>query len=157
MWQISIIVGIITEKSWKHCGYKGEIVRFNPFPHIDAFWRLCSRKLFWKHSDKRRNCSKRAISPFDTMFSTFSHRLSIQLKRFSMFWQNMFKVVCCRIVVWGKGLSNFSFCHDVFKSLLLQMSQNASTGGKGLKGASCLVRMFCGVLVQETTIIVHGY
>ena len=40
------------------------------------------------------------------MFSTFCHRLSIQLWRFSMFWQNTFKVVCCRIVVWGKGLRN---------------------------------------------------
>ena len=76
----------------------------NPFPHIVAFWRLCEQTAFWKHSDKRRNCTKRAISPFATMFSTFSHRTSIQLKRFSMFWQNMFKVVCCSIVVWGIGL-----------------------------------------------------
>ena len=58
---------------------------------------------FWKHIDKRRNCTKRAISPFATMFSTFCPRLSIQLWRFSMFWQNTFKVVCCRCVVWGKG------------------------------------------------------
>ena len=41
------------------------------------------------------------------MFSTFSHRLSIQLKRFSIFLQNMFKVVCCRIVISGKGLNNY--------------------------------------------------
>ena len=34
---------------------------------------------FRKHCDKRRNCSKKAISPFATIFSTFSHRLSIQL------------------------------------------------------------------------------
>ena len=34
---------------------------------------------FWKHSDKRRNYSKQAISHFATMFSTFSHRLSILL------------------------------------------------------------------------------
>ena len=52
---------------------------------------------FWKHSDKRRICSKQAISRFATMFSTFSHRLSIQLKRFPTFWQNMFKVVGCKI------------------------------------------------------------
>ena len=30
-------------------------------------------------------------------------------------------------------LSNFSFCHNVFKSRLLQMRQNASIGRKGLK------------------------
>ena len=64
---------------------------------------------FSKRSDKRRNCSKQAISPFATMFSTFSHRLSVQLKRFSIFWQNMLKVVCCRIIVWGKGLNNKNF------------------------------------------------
>ena len=76
-----------------------------PFPHIDAFWRLCSRRLFENIiGNKRRNYTKRAISPFATMFSTFCHRLSIQLWRFSIIWQNMFKVVCCRIVVWGKGL-----------------------------------------------------
>ena len=40
------------------------------------------------------------------MFSTFSpFRLSIQLWRFSMFWQNTFKIVCCRIAVWWKGLT----------------------------------------------------
>ena len=44
-----------------------------PFPHIDAFWSLCSRWLF------ENIVTKRAISPFYTMFSTFSHRLSIQL------------------------------------------------------------------------------
>ena len=76
----------------------------------------------WKHCGKRRNCSFWAISSFVTMFSksrqnepfllfstifsTFSHSLSIQLKRFSIFWQNMFKYVCCRIGVWGKGLSS---------------------------------------------------
>ena len=51
----------------------------NTFPHIDAFWRLCSRRLFGNISDKRTNCLKRAVSPFATVFSTFSHRLSIQL------------------------------------------------------------------------------
>ena len=57
------------------------------------------------------------------MFSTFSHRLSIQLWGFSIFLQNMFKVFCCRIVVWGKGLMiNHSFysmcyCHNSFNSV----------------------------------------
>ena len=93
----------------------------------------------------------------------------------------MFNIVCCRIVVWGKGLnlshiqqicsrrlckhldsnkvnlskwthtltywidletlwqkekllvlSNFFFCHKVFKSRLLQKHQKVSTWGKGL-------------------------
>ena len=87
------------------------IPAFKPFEHLDHCWCISSRtslenilKLGEKHSDKRRNCSERAISPIVTMFSTFSHRLSTQLQRFSIFWQSMFKVVCCRIVVWGKGL-----------------------------------------------------
>ena len=29
-------------------------------------------------------------------------------------------------------MSNLTFCHNVFKSRLLQMRQNASAGGKGL-------------------------
>ena len=75
------------------------------FPSYRRFLTPMQQTAFWKHSDKRRNCSKRAISPFATMFSTFSHRLSIQIKRFSIYWQNMFELVCCRIVVWRKGLT----------------------------------------------------
>ena len=41
-------------------------------------------------------------------------------------------------------MSNFSFCHNVFKSHLLQMHQNASIGGKGLTEAimSCFLSSF---------------
>ena len=78
--------------------------RFKPFPSYRCFLTPVQQTDFWKHGDKRRNCSRRAISIFVTMFSIFSHRLSIQLKRFCIFWRNMFRVVCCRIGVWGKGL-----------------------------------------------------
>ena len=44
-------------------------VKLSPFPHIDAFWPSVDD--FWKHRDKWRNCSNRAIPPFATMFSTF--------------------------------------------------------------------------------------
>ena len=81
--------------------------RLNPFPSYKRFLTPLQQTAFWKHSDKRSYFTKRAISPFATMFSTFSHRLSIQLLRYSIFCHNMFKVVCCRIVVWGKGLSIF--------------------------------------------------
>ena len=50
-----------------------------PFPSYICFLKPMQQRAIWKHSDKRRNCSERAISPFDTMFSTFSRRLSIQL------------------------------------------------------------------------------
>ena len=38
----------------------------NPFPNIDTF---CSSRILKKKCDKKRNCSKLAISPFATMFS----------------------------------------------------------------------------------------
>ena len=47
---------------------KGQIFlisMFNPFPHINAFWRLCSRRLFENIVTIEYNCS---ISPFATMF-----------------------------------------------------------------------------------------
>ena len=52
------------------------------------------------------------------MFSTFCHRLSVQLwSRFSMFWQNTFKVVFSRIVVWGKGWSE-----KWYRSIMVRLS-----------------------------------
>ena len=80
---------------------KREIARFEQFLLLS----LCFQKAVF---------TKRAISPFATMFSTFCHRLSIQLWIFSIFWQNTSKVVCCRIVVWGKGLkmNNLVFSHQ---------------------------------------------
>ena len=50
-----------------------------PFPSYRRFLMPLQQIAVWKHSDKRRNCSKQAIYPFNTMFSTFSHKLSIQL------------------------------------------------------------------------------
>ena len=95
---------------WK----RGKRLLTTTFPSCRRFLTPLQQTAFWKHSDKRRNCTKRAISPFATMFSTFVHRLSIQLWRFSMFWQNTFKVVCCRFVVWGKGLtSTFPSSHEL--------------------------------------------
>ena len=42
----------------------------NPFPHTDAFWRLCSRRLL-KTMWLKKKLLKQAISPFAAMFSTF--------------------------------------------------------------------------------------
>ena len=81
----------VWEKSCNHWNIQMEV---NPFPHINAFWRLCSRQLFENIVTKEEN----AFSDFATMFSTLHHRSSI-------FWQTLFKVFCCRIVVWGKGLN----------------------------------------------------
>ena len=48
------------------------------FPSYSRFLTPLQQTAFWKHSDNRWNCSNREISPFATIFSTFSHRLSIQ-------------------------------------------------------------------------------
>ena len=77
----------------------------NPFPHIDAFWRLCSRRPFENVVTREEIAQNVQFLLLPQMFSTFCHRLSIQLWRFSIFLKNTFKVVCCRIAVWGKGLS----------------------------------------------------
>ena len=37
---------------------------------IDTHFNASTTDSFWKHCGKRRNCSKRAFSPFPTMFST---------------------------------------------------------------------------------------
>ena len=93
-------------KSLPHRGYillQIILITFNLFPHIDAFWHLCSRQLFENIVTKEEIAQNEQFLLI--MFSTFSHiRLSIQLKRFSIFWQNMFKVFCCKHAVWGKGL-----------------------------------------------------
>ena len=50
------------------------VISFNPFPHIDALWRLCSRRLFENMVTKEEIAQKKQFpSPFDTIFSTFTH------------------------------------------------------------------------------------
>ena len=60
----------------------------------------CSRWLL-KNTGKRRNCSWCTILPFAMMFSTFFHLC----RDFPYFSLDIFKVICCRFVVWQKGLS----------------------------------------------------
>ena len=61
---------------------------FNPFPPVDA-------DCFRKHRDKRRNA---------TMFSTFFGNNTYNYRDFLYFCIEVFKVVCCRFYVCGKGL-----------------------------------------------------
>ena len=79
---------------------------FNPFPHIDAFWHLELQKIaFWKHGNKKRNCSKQAISPFVTMFSNLFNYCTFIWSELINFFGSVFKVVSCRFFVCGKGFS----------------------------------------------------
>ena len=59
---------------------------------------------FWKHGDKRRNCSKQAISPFATMFSYFFSKYTLTYRDFLYFCSHVSKVVCCVFVACGIGL-----------------------------------------------------
>ena len=71
--------------------------RVNPFPHIYAFWGLCSRwllKTLWQ----RKKLLKRAISSFATMFSTLFSNLTYIYRAFPCFCLDVSKVVCCRFV-----------------------------------------------------------
>ena len=71
----------------------------NPFPAADDCW---------KHCDKSRNCSIRTISSFVTMCSTFFSNNTYILSDFLGFCLDVFKVVCCRFVICGKGLSKYN-------------------------------------------------
>ena len=70
----------------------------NPFPHIDAFWRLCSRQLFENIVTKEEIAqNKQFLLLTQCVQMTLSHRLSIQLKRFSCFCLGIFKCVMLQI------------------------------------------------------------
>ena len=64
---------------------------------------------FWKHCGKGRNCSKREISPFVTMFTTFCINYTFIYRDFQFFCQLAFKVICCRFAVCGKGLISLEY------------------------------------------------
>ena len=65
---------------------------FNPLPHIDAFWRLCSRRLF------ENIVTKEEIAPNEQF---------LLLQQFFQFKSYLIKYVqscLLRIVIGGKGL-----------------------------------------------------
>ena len=79
--------------------------------HSDA----CAADDFWKHCDKRRNCSKRAISPFATMFSVDFSNYTFIYRDLPCFCMFVFKVVCWIFSVFS------IFLHDFFQSRLLHI------------------------------------
>ena len=99
---------------------------------------------FWKHGDKRRNYSIRAISTLDTMFLTLSliqqfcsrqlwtyfvkkWKISIiKWKTYDKQWKSLWQKQKLHIFVISSFVTMFS------KSCLLQRLQKASIWGKGL-------------------------
>ena len=92
-----------------------------PFPSYKRFLTPLQQTAFWKHGDNRRSCSRRAISPFVTMFSTLFNYWTFILREFKKKLGYVFKVVCCRFVVCGKRLSFNPF---PYTTILQQMTMN---------------------------------
>ena len=103
-------------KSWKHCGKRRNssfwaisfFVSVFPFPHIDSFRRLCSRRLFENNVVTKEEIARNEqllllpqCFPVLVIGYPFNYR-----DLCSIFWQSMLKVVCCKIGVWGKGLKH---------------------------------------------------
>ena len=76
----------------------------SPFPHINAFWRLCSKQLFENIVTQEIIAQNERFLILPRCFPLLVICYPFNYLRFSIFWQNTFKVVCWRIVVWGKGL-----------------------------------------------------
>ena len=98
--------------------YLTRIPSFNPFSHIDAFWRLCSRQLF------ENIVTKEEYEQFLLLQKCFQHLVigySFNYRDFP-FFDKICSVIYCRIVVWRKGLKRFSI-----------VSCRIDLSGKGLR------------------------
>ena len=70
-WVLTTIGEVISLQSrWVMILCFSNVGDFYPFPHIDTFWRLCSRRHFEKHCDKRIIYSKTSnFSIFHNVFT----------------------------------------------------------------------------------------
>ena len=71
-YRVSVNCGSTQNFVISKCLQMGGFLRYYPFPSYKCFLMPLQQTVFWKHSDKRRNCSKQAISIFATMFYTFT-------------------------------------------------------------------------------------
>ena len=77
---------------------------FNPFPHIDAFWRLCSRQLFENMATKEEIAQNKQFLLLSPCFQLYSIIILYFIDILYILTDN-FNVVSCRFVPCGKGLS----------------------------------------------------
>ena len=105
---------------------------------------------FWKDSDKRRNCSKQAISSFVTMFSTLFNKHIFIYVDFPFLCQVVFNVVCLRFLVCWKWLT--TFCRGLPKD---QSYQNILKSDKHIQKRILILFSFtpflmaCGFYVSQ--------
>ena len=93
----------------------------NPFPHVDVFWRLCSRRLFENIVTKEEIAQNVQFLLLPQCFPLLVIGYPFNYRDFLFFWQNMFKVVCCRIDVCGKGLIYEVFSLNLNWFILLRL------------------------------------
>ena len=112
----------------------------NPFPHIDAFWHLCSRRLFENIVTKEKIAQNVQFLFLPQCFPLLVIGYPFNYRDFFIIWQNMFKVVYlqnCRMRERVKQnlfiISNFFSCLNAFKTILLQIVKIAPASLKGLK------------------------
>ena len=115
----------------------------NPFPHIDAFWRLCSRQLFENMATKEE-IDQNEQFPFVTTFSTLFNYCTLIKREFL----NLFKVVCCRFVVVKKVKCNnflFSFILICPKDLtyINQISDEGRFHESSNLWLNCMYKLYC--------------
>ena len=96
--------------------YSADLIELNPFPHIDAFWRLCRRQLFENIVTKEEIAQNVQLLLLPRCFPLLVRGYPFNYRDFLFFYKNMFKVVCCRIVVWGKGLNSFQCSYSMHTS-----------------------------------------
>ena len=100
---------------------------------------------FWKHSDKRRDCSQRAISPLATMFSTFIHSIIEIFYFLTKYVQSRLLQNCCmkeRVnprVVCFKGNQKLYICSR--ESVIHAIETNRSLFEKGDR--CCMMSFAC--------------
>ena len=79
-------------------------ILFLTLPHIDAFWRICSRRFLKISWQKKKLLKKSNFSFCHNVFTFFFSNYTYNSRDFPYFWVDIFKVICCRFSVCGKGL-----------------------------------------------------
>ena len=87
------------------------ILFINPLLHTDVILTPAFADDFWKHYNKRWNCSRRAISPFIAIFSTLCQNVTSSFPDVSTCSSPDCKVDNICNTIWSNGLGLTPFIH----------------------------------------------
>ena len=73
------------------------------------FWRICSRRLMKTLWQKEKLLKTSNYSFCHTVFNFFFSNYTFIYRDFPCCYLNVFKVICCRFVLCGKGLTLYYF------------------------------------------------